>query len=51
MMLMRRGQFMTSEVCGVMARACLVCGYTMFYAADLPKIQEEARKHPDDFTT
>ncbi|WP_454199789.1 hypothetical protein [Nocardia sp. Marseille-Q1738] len=29
---------------------CLRCGHTMFFAAELAKVQEEAEKHPERFT-
>jgi hypothetical protein len=29
---------------------CLRCGHTKLFAAELPKIQEEAEKHPERFT-
>ena len=48
--LMREGKYMSSSVCGLKALVCLACGYTMLYAADLPRIQEEVRKHPGNFT-
>ncbi|WP_168200955.1 hypothetical protein [Allokutzneria sp. NRRL B-24872] len=32
------------------AVACLHCGHTKFFAADLALLQEEAREHPERFT-
>ncbi|WP_157183023.1 hypothetical protein [Sciscionella marina] len=31
------------------AFVCLGCGHTTLYAAELPKVREEAAKHPDRF--
>ena len=49
MRLMKEGKYMSSSVCGLKALVCLACGYTMLYAENLPKIQEEVRNHPGDF--
>jgi hypothetical protein len=50
MQLMREGKIGSYSTSGLKAFVCMRCGYTMFYAEDLPKIQEAVRKHPGDFT-
>ena len=49
MQLQRYGHMISTPVTGLHALVCLACGYTMLYADDLPRIQEEMRKHPGDF--
>jgi predicted nucleic-acid-binding Zn-ribbon protein len=48
-LLTRGNRFSGASVTGLKALVCLACGYTMFYAENLSKIQEEIRKHPGDF--
>jgi predicted nucleic-acid-binding Zn-ribbon protein len=50
MHLMRDGKFASTPVCELTAVVCMVCGYTALYAEDLPKIHQEVRMHPGDFT-
>ena len=50
MQLMRKSKIGYYSISEVTALVCLACGYTMFYAQNLPKIQEEVRKHPEGFT-
>ncbi len=49
MQLLKSTKMWAGAMSSITALACLDCGYTALYALDLPKIQEEVRKHPDKF--